>query len=151
MAFFAQQIVIRAFYSLQNSKLPAVTAIIAVVLNVILNLTLIWPLATGGLALSTSVCAYTQVIILTFLLRRKLGAGLLSDFGRTVIHTIIATVIMTIVTGLVLLAMKGLEETTKFDILRLVLAVPIAAGTYYVTARFLKSEELSLVHRRTGK
>ena len=73
--FFAQQIVIRTFYSLQNSKLPAVTAVIAVVVNLCLNLILIWPLGSGGLALATSLCSYLQVAILMAVLSTKIRQG----------------------------------------------------------------------------
>ncbi|MHC4645103.1 MAG: murein biosynthesis integral membrane protein MurJ, partial [Planctomycetota bacterium] len=62
--FFAQQIVTRAFYSTQDSRMPARSALAAVFANVILNLSLIWFMGTSGLALSTAICSYLQVLIL---------------------------------------------------------------------------------------
>ena len=69
--FFAQQILTRAFYSVQDSKLPAATATIAVVINIVLNLSLIWFMGTAGLALSTAVCSYIQVVILLAVLGKR--------------------------------------------------------------------------------
>ncbi|GAI77442.1 unnamed protein product, partial [marine sediment metagenome] len=59
--FFIQQIVTRAFYSMHNSKAPMRSAMIAVLVNVILNLTLIWFMGVAGLAFSTAICSYLQV------------------------------------------------------------------------------------------
>ena len=51
--YFVQQIVTRAFYSLQDSRAPCRSALIAVFTNIILNLILIWRLRIEGLALAT--------------------------------------------------------------------------------------------------
>ena len=53
----AQQVLTRAFYSLQESKIPAQSAALAMFLNLVLNLTLVWPLGTGGLAAATAARA----------------------------------------------------------------------------------------------
>ena len=48
VGYFAQQVLTRAFYSLQESRIPAQSAVLAVVINLVLNLILVWPLGTGG-------------------------------------------------------------------------------------------------------
>ncbi len=53
--YFAQQILTRAFYALQESSVPARTAVIAVGVSLVLNLILVWPLGSGGLAAATAV------------------------------------------------------------------------------------------------
>ena len=88
--FFSQQIVTRAFYSMQDSKTPMKSALAAVAVNVVLNLTLIWYIGTGGLALSTALCSYLQVFILVWLLRRKFGGPLFKGFGEIIIKTLAA-------------------------------------------------------------
>jgi len=50
--YFAQQVATRAFYSMQDSSTPARSALIAVVVNIVLNLSFVWFLGTGGLAAS---------------------------------------------------------------------------------------------------
>ncbi len=145
--FFSQQILTRAFYSMKDSKTPMYSAIIAVVLNIALNLTLIWPLGTGGLALSTAICSYLQVMILIAILTKRFGKGFFDGFGPVLLKTIVATVIMSVI-GLSLMyflhRLPSGAGATKYDILRLMTIVPACAGTYYIVARILKNEMLAL-------
>ena len=151
--YFAQQIVTRAFYAMQDSKMPAITAVAAVVVNVVLNLILIWSLGTGGLALSTAVCSYLQVIVLLFVLRRRFEHSILTGLAATAVKTALATVGMCIVGMSILYLMRGLPDGAqglRFDILRLTAVVPSSAAAYYIASRLLGNEMLSLF-RRTAK
>ncbi len=143
--YFAQQILTRAFYSMQDSKTPMRSAVVAVFLNIILNLTLIWFMKTAGLALSTAICSYFQVAILILILRRTLqkrGAknSILTGFISAIIKTITATLFMCIAIFAVLWISKNLP-----DIIKLLLTVPVAAGTYYLSAKFMHIEMLSMM------
>jgi putative peptidoglycan lipid II flippase len=95
--YFAQQILTRAFYSLQDSKTPMRSAVIAVFVNIVLNLTLIWFLGTAGLALSTAICSYLQVVILILVLRGRFEHSILDGFLATLVKTIVAMVFMVFV------------------------------------------------------
>ena len=75
--YFAQQILTRAFYSLQESGVPARTAVIAVCVSLVLNLVLVWPLGSGGLAAATAICSYVQVAMLSRLSGDVLGPACL--------------------------------------------------------------------------
>lgn len=141
--FFAQQIATRAFYSMHDSKLPARTALLAVIVNLILNLVLIWFMGAPGLALSTAVCSYLQVIILIFALRKKLGAAVLNGLMQTSLKTLLNAFIMAVILIITLKSAKNLP-----DIAKLAIAVPIAGGTYWAGAKVLKIEMLSIF---TGK
>lgn len=149
--FFIQQIVIRAFYSIHNSRTPMRSALIAVVVNIILNLTLIWFMGTSGLALSTAICSYLQVVILVFMLRRRFGHSILDGVLVTLVKTSVATALMWLTGALVLSLLQGLPGGSWFDILRLAVVVPSAAGVYLLAAKFLRIEMLSLLtgHRET--
>lgn len=146
--YFTQQLLTRAFYSMQDSKTPMTSALIAVVANIVLNLTLIWFLGTGGLAASTAVCAYLQVAILAVVLRRSLqkqGAGslLLDGLAAALLKTIIATLCMSAAIAATLWLSKNYA-----DIFKLLLVVPVAAAVYLLTAKFLHIEMLSLLTGR---
>jgi putative peptidoglycan lipid II flippase len=150
--FFLQQIVTRCFYSLQQSKLPARTACLAVVVNIILNLTLIWFMGVPGLALSTAICSYLQVTLLMKGLRRTIDQPLYKGMTTTLIKSVIATALMTAAALLILRLMGGLGQTKAFDLLRLLVVVPVAAIVYTAAALVLRSEMLSLViGRRTSR
>jgi putative peptidoglycan lipid II flippase len=75
--YFTQQIVTRAFYSTKDSRMPARSALAAVFVNIVLNLTLIWYMGTAGLALSTALCSYLQVLILLWALRNRFSGHVL--------------------------------------------------------------------------
>ena len=159
--FFAQQIVTRAFYSVQDSKMPAITAIIAVLVNIVLNLTLIWPLGTAGLALSTAICSYLQVGILVVVLRRRFGGtaggtaggtmggtaggGALDHMTATIVKTIVGTVVMGLAGWAAMAAMSPLPRQCGWEVLRLAIAVPLCAGVYAVAARVLGNPMLALI------
>ena len=146
--FFMQQIITRAFYAIHETKIPMYSALIAVVVNIILNLTLIWVLGTGGLACSTSICSYLQIIILTSALHRKLGTAVLHGIVKPIAKTIIATALMTIAGITILLLCHNLPLKFRYDILRLALLVPTTAIVYLLAAKFLHIEMLSLLTGR---
>ena len=147
--FFCQQIVTRAFYSMQDSKMPMKSAVIAVIVNIILNLTLIWFMGTAGLALSTAICSYLQVTILIFVLRKRLGKSILDKLPLTAVKSIIATAVMYIASMIVLMITRFLPaDTPLINVIRLAVVVPAAAGTYFLAAKLLKIEMLKLIKRR---
>jgi len=143
--FFIQQIVTRAFYSTKDSKMPARSAMIAVCVNIVLNLTLIWFMGTAGLALSTALCSYLQVAILILALRRKFGNSILDGLMTTLIKTIIAAILMWLLGRAILFLCKDLPTGTAFDVLRLAIVVPAAAAAYWIAAKCLRIRMLSLI------
>ena len=143
--YFTQQVITRAFYSMQDSKTPMRSALIAVMANIILNLTLIWFLGTGGLALSTAICSYIQVVILVVFLRRTLQdkgaeASILEGLGLTLFKTVTASLCMA---GAILAAIWLSQEWPNIS--KLLLIVPSAALTYTLAVRLLRSEMLFLL------
>jgi putative peptidoglycan lipid II flippase len=58
---------------MHDTVTPVKTAAIAVALNVILNLILMWPLKLGGLALATSISATCNFLMLYLILRKRIG------------------------------------------------------------------------------
>jgi len=145
--FFMQQVVTRAFYSMQNSKMPATSALIAVCVNIVLNLTLIWFMGTGGLAISTALCSYLQVVILILALCRRFGPSILDGTSTTLLKASAATILMYVVGRCFLQLCRELPEGTGFDIIRLAVVVPLAAGVYALAAKLLRIEMLSLLDR----
>jgi putative peptidoglycan lipid II flippase len=146
--YFAQQVLARAFYSMQDSKIPMRSALVAVVTNFMLNLTLIWFLGRAGLAAATAICAYIQVVILTFVLRRRLGRTVLDKLPITLIKTFVATFVMWLAGSIVIVLMRGLPEVRLYNCLRLLVVVPLAAVVYIMCAKLLRIEMLSLLTGR---
>lgn len=142
--YFSQQVTTRAFYSIQDSKTPAKSAVYAVVANIFLNLTLIWFLGTAGLAAATAACSYLQVAILITVLQRKLGLSILDGLRITLMKTVIATAVMFLTGSVIMILMRNLPDGISFDVLRLAVVVPSAVVVYTLAAKLLHIEMLSL-------
>ena len=142
--FFMQQVVTRAFYSMQDSKMPARSALVAVCVNVVLNLTLIWFMGTAGLALSTAMCSYLQVVILVRALRKRFGHSILDGLLITLFKTLMATILMWLAGQGLLYLCRNLPNGTGYGVLRLAVIVPTTAAVYTLIAKLLRIEMLSL-------
>ncbi len=93
-AYSMLHVLTKAFYAKDDAMTPVKVAIVVVVLNFILNITLIWtPLGTSALAWSTAICAVLQVGILMMLIRRHLAtpvdAAVLRSWGTTSVLTVV--------------------------------------------------------------
>ncbi len=73
LAFAGVKVVVPTFYALNNAKLPVIAAVVAVVVNISLNLLLMGPMGYKGLALATSVAAFVNFGILVVMLHRLVG------------------------------------------------------------------------------
>ena len=71
-AYALVQVLTRAFYARDEVMTPVRVAMGMVLLNLTLNITLIWtPLGVAGLAWSTAICAVIQVLLLVFVLHHR--------------------------------------------------------------------------------
>jgi len=140
--YFLQQIVTRAFYSLKDSKGPARTAAIAVLINIVLNLSLIWFISTGGLALSTALCSYLQVILLLTALGKTFGRAIFKALAATFCKTIIATLIMYAAGLGIIHILPAWPVNFWYGALKLMVIVIPCCGIYALSAKLLKMEML---------
>ncbi|OGX39755.1 MAG: murein biosynthesis integral membrane protein MurJ [Omnitrophica WOR_2 bacterium RIFCSPHIGHO2_02_FULL_68_15] len=72
-AYMAAKILTNTCYALQDTRTPVRTAVVALGVNVVLNLALMRPMGVGGLALATSVASACNVALLWRALTRALG------------------------------------------------------------------------------
>ncbi len=141
--FFMQQICAKAYYSTQDSHKPMQTTLLAVALNFILNLILIWPLGAAGLALATSACSYLQVTILLKGLADKLGRKIFDGVVIELAKTIAITIAMFVIAFFVLNLTGSLSQAVQ-----LLTTVIVAVFLYLTGAVLLKVEMFSLITDR---
>jgi len=134
---------------MQDSKTPMYSAIFAVLVNIILNLILIWFMGTAGLALSTAICSYLQVIILTKGLKKRLGHSVLEGVMTTFFKTALATAIMYAVGATVMAIVTRLPGDKAHNVICLAAVVSSCVITYIIAAKLLKMQELSLFSGRS--
>lgn len=70
-AFMLVKVLSSAFYAKQDIRTPVRFAVITVVINMILNAALIFPLAHAGLALASSLSSWFNVILLGWVLHQR--------------------------------------------------------------------------------
>jgi putative peptidoglycan lipid II flippase len=92
--YCADQVLVRGFYALKDSRTPVRVSVATVGLNLVLNLTFIWFLAEAGLALSTALCALVHLGALALILRRRVGRLGGREIARSVGRSLIATAAM---------------------------------------------------------
>ena len=93
-AYGLKDILSKSFYSLQDTKTPVRNAIISVIINILLSITLVKVIGIGGLALASSISAIITTILLAISLRRKVGKIGFSKILSVFIKVSIASVVM---------------------------------------------------------
>ncbi len=93
-AFGGVRIIVTAFYSLQDTKTPAVSAAVALAANIIFSLMLMSFLGAAGLALATALAAMVNGIILVAVLNRRLGGVDWGVVGRSSLRVLVACIPM---------------------------------------------------------
>ena len=86
------------FYSLKDTKTPAVNATIGVVINIILNVTLPFVMGVRGLALATSISAVVITVRLMFLLTKQHDELRLRDLYSNFPGILVSAIVMFAVT-----------------------------------------------------
>ena len=93
----------RSFYALHDTRTPVAASILAVAVNTTLGAVLIGPLGLPGIALAIALAAWLEAIVLTVLLRRRVGR-----FGfATVAWLGVRTVVATALAGLAAILVHG--------------------------------------------
>lgn len=142
-AFSMTHVLTRAFYARGDAMTPVKTGVCVVVLNLVLNCTLIWtPLREAGLAWSTGICSIIQVIVLNILLRRRIGPLVDRDVMMSWCRSLIATILMI---GSLIVLMFLLPEAGESWVSALaVLIALVAAGglVFALAALLMKMPEL---------
>lgn len=91
-AFASYRILATAFFSLQDTKTPAVVAVISVAMNIGLSLWLMQWLQHTGLALAAGLSAIGNALILTIILGYRLQGLLWKKLGISLLRTGIALI-----------------------------------------------------------
>ncbi len=79
--FGGMKILIAGFYSLQDTRTPVIIASLALLVNLILNIILMFPLKVGGLALASSLSAAFSFCLLYLNLTKRIGRIISKDLS----------------------------------------------------------------------
>lgn len=143
-AYCGLHVLIRAFYSVRDTATPVKVGAVCVGLNLVLNLSLIWVLQEGGLALSTAICAIAQIVILTVILQKRLRIKIGGEVFVSLQKTVIASLAMAVVCWLTLKMFPGADGGGLLGKgLRLLVPLLTSLATFAGTSVLLKAEEFN--------
>lgn len=138
IGFGLRQVLARAFYSLQDTKTPAINAAIAVVINIILNIILSRLMGIGGLALATSISAIFGTGLLFVSLRKKVGPLGMKDISISFVKILGASILMGLMAKLAFNALTSYLSQN----LALIAAIGVGVLVYGVAIYFARIEEV---------
>ncbi len=138
-AYCAHHIILRAFYSLNDMITPLRIMMFTMILNVAMNVTLLWlpALRQAVFGLSTAIMVTINVIILSMILSKRIGNLNSRAVIICAIKTFIAAMIMA---GVVYITQSSLTQMNKYAELAICLAVGIIA--FFSSAFLLKMPEV---------
>jgi putative peptidoglycan lipid II flippase len=147
-AFSLIRVIVAVFYSLQDAKWPMKAAIITLIVNLAASLALMYPLKHNGLALANSLAAMANVIILSIVLRKKIGPFLDRNFYISTLKIITSSVVMLGTIMLIEFFMPW-DSGSSFSSRLIYLLTTITAGsaTFFVCTYLLKSPEMHSIVR----
>jgi putative peptidoglycan lipid II flippase len=142
-AFAGVRIIVSAFYSMQDTRTPAFTAVVAVLANLVLSLVFMDSLRHAGLALATALAGMLNVVILVAILNRRLGgvdwSSVIRSSGRVLLASLPVILICVWVADLDMWNRPGEWES---KLIALFVAVGISMAGYVGLHALMKSEEL---------
>lgn len=147
-AYSLNQLFTRAFYASGDTKTPMKIALVMVLVNVGLNVALIWWLKEAGLAWSTAICAIGQTVGLVIAAKRKLGLELLSGKTRAFGLIIVGSGVMGVVLVGVM-SVYGDAVTWGGSLVRVLVLTGVGAGVYGVWSIVMKMDEFGWLLSRS--
>lgn len=146
LAMGIRDVLVRALYSLSDTKTPMINSSIALIVNIVLNLILIKVMGYAGLAISTSLASILTVLLLFRSLKKKAGYFGGDKIIKTGLKSLLAAGVMSVGTIFVynnLYKMLGIGAIN--EIIAVASAVIVGAIIYGILIVVLKVEETQLV------
>ncbi len=142
-AFSIVRVIIPAFFSLQDSKWPLKAAVITLVVNLFASLVLMQFLKHNGIALANSLAATVNVIILSVVLKKRIGTFLDRSFYSSVVKIIISSLVMLAALMIVDFFLPwNTDAHFKARLIYLIASIAVGAAAFFVCSYLLKSPEI---------
>ena len=144
-SFCAMKIISSAFYAQKDTRTPVKVALWCIILNFVINLTLMFPLKQGGIALGTVISSTLNCLVLTYIFKKRHAAStgsseILLCLCKISFSSLVAVLISIYVSNLInmisfinLIDWKGLVS--------LCLGFTVFSIIYFAINHVMKSEE----------
>ncbi|MBB6429404.1 murein biosynthesis integral membrane protein MurJ [Algisphaera agarilytica] len=147
-AYSLTHVTTKAFYAVDDAMTPLKVSLGMVVINLVMNLTLIWPFGVAGLAWSTAISAAAQSVVLVVLLRKHVARPITAEVMRGIGTTLGLTLAMGVAVGAVVWLIDPVSLNKAQSIGVLALCVGLGAGIVLGGAWVLKLPEVRELKRR---
>ena len=145
VAFSFVKIIIPVFYARKDTKTPVAVGVSVLALNIVLNYILMhtW-MREAGLALSTTICAYLNVVVLLVVLRRQCGKLGMKEVAVSVLRMAMISGIMGVTVWSVHTWIADKAGHLSLSARCLEVGTPLMAGVamYAVACYLLRQREL---------
>ena len=150
LGFGLRDILGKIFYSLQDTKTPMINGIIAMILNIVLNLAFVkfTNMQLGGLAFATSISSLVTIALLSVSLRKKIGAFGGKKIISVLIKSMISALLMALVTKVTYNLIDGILSAGFIqDAIKLGVSVGLGAIVYGVSIIIFRVNEVRLLYQ----
>jgi len=139
-AYAMLHVINRAFYALHDTRTPLIASVVNIIINMAIELPLLWVMGESGMAVGTLVSFAIQAVVMLWLLNRRVGGLGLGMLAWPVLKMIIATGLMTGVCFAVQASPVYAQGDGQFVwAQRLVVVTLVGAGVYLITTRLLNA------------
>jgi putative peptidoglycan lipid II flippase len=153
VVFSLAKVFVPAFYALQDTKTPVRIGLLAVLLNLALNITFILLLPAGikhaGIALATVLAEAFSMVCLARILQRRIGSPDWPRVGAAAGRALAASVVMGIAAVFVYRLFPTSGKTVQ--ILSVISSITVAGGVYLLAGRLLHLREINELFRAVFK
>ncbi|WP_265047098.1 murein biosynthesis integral membrane protein MurJ [Alkalimarinus alittae] len=133
MAFMLIKVLAPGYFSRQDTKTPVKIGVIAMVVNMVFNLILIWPLAHTGLALATALSAWLNAYLLYRGLLKEGVYWLQDGWGKFMFQLLFSLLIMS---GVILVLLQYFPDWLLMSVMERIgyLSIMVVSGgaSYFV-------------------
>jgi len=137
-AFGAIKILTTCFYSLKDTRTPVKIAGLSLIINVVLNVILMFPLQVAGLALASSISALVNFSMLSRILEKRIGRFTKEDL----ISYLLRVALVSFGMGLVIYLLWNKFLIDLNIILRLITTILSGVGVFVLGCFVLKIEQI---------
>jgi putative peptidoglycan lipid II flippase len=139
-AYCAAPVLVRGFYAVNDRITPVRAALVAVAINTVLDVSLMWTMAEMGMALSTAIAAAVQLVLLLVMFSRGHVAMPWWAIGVTLLRMTVATIVTTLVGFVILRALPEVGGGWN-ALLRVFGPLSACAATYILLVAILGRKE----------
>ncbi|HEV7999297.1 MAG TPA: murein biosynthesis integral membrane protein MurJ [Planctomycetaceae bacterium] len=145
-AYCSLLIVHRGFYAVGDRRSPLTMSLIGMAINLSLDVTLIWFMGGGGLALATAVSSIVQCCLVLWLFEQRVGRLDRRGLIRSGAQITVATIAMTLICLLVALVFPS-GHTWSQRLLSVGAPMAASLAVYFGLARAFGMSEIALLFR----